>query len=141
MRKQAWLLATLLVVAGVLLYWARAGRNGRTKAADDEATRRAAERAGGAGLAVILPAIRADLVQVSLLAHARYAEENTCGTIQEMVERGDLPEQKRGRYDYQYQVEPGERGCAVVARYAGRADPPYPSYRLDENRKFQQLAP
>ncbi len=139
MRKDAHLLAGVVLVSAAVFYWARTERTGRVNAREDETTRAVAARAGDAGLAAILPSLQMDLLQISTAAHAHYAEFLTCGTMDQMSERGYFSAEKRGRYDYKYFIEPAKDGCAVVARYAGKADPPYPSYRLDEKRQFYQL--
>jgi hypothetical protein len=97
------------------------------------------ESVGSMMQAVSTTGVKNDLIAIAQAERTYLAEHGNYATMQELTSSGALAATTRSREGYTYSVEVTSGGFMATARYTGPANPPGPSFSVDQTMQIRNV--
>jgi len=97
------------------------------------------QSAGNMVHAISTTGVKNDLLAIAQAERGYQAEHGNYTTMDELTSSGALTATSRSREGYTYSVEVSSGGFVATARYTGPANPPGPSFAVDQTMQIRNV--
>lgn len=97
------------------------------------------ESAGSMVQAISTTGVKNDLIAIAQAERGYVGEHGNYATLDELTSSGALATTSRNRQGYAYSVEVTTGGFVATARYTGPANPPGPSFTVDQTMQIRTV--